>query len=107
MVGIADVEIDLNLAEDRALPVQTYASCDGVWKAQRLIRGEPKLVSTRRRDHEAADSWRTLVELGSELAIDQAKVGQWGRVAKCEAVEARALFMLMQYVVDLIAESAR
>ena len=107
MIGIADVEIDLNLAEDRALPVQTYASCGGRWKAQRLSRREPDLVSARRRDHEAADSWRTPVELGSELAIDQAKVGHWGRVAKCEAVEARALSMLMEYVIDLIAEFAR
>lgn len=69
--------------------------------------GVPDLISTRLRDHEAARFRCTLVELGSELAIDQAKVGQRRRVAKREAMEARAFFMLLEYVVDLIAEFAR
>jgi hypothetical protein len=68
-----------------------------------LSRGVTDLIPARLRDHEAA----RIAKLGGELAIDQAKVGQWRRVAKREAMEARAFFMLMEYVVDLIAEFAR
>lgn len=99
MISITDVEIDLELLKD--------APREDIWKAYRLSRGVPDLVSARLRDHEAAHSRCTLVEFGGKLAIDQAKVGQRRRVAKCEAMESRARFVLMEYVVNLVAELAR
>lgn len=47
------------------------------------------------------------VELGSKLAADKAKVRQLDRVAEGQAVESRALFMLVEDVVDVVAQLAR
>ena len=74
---------------------------------ERLSFWVPDLVSARLRDDKAAARRRALVGLGSKLAIDQAQVGQRSRVAKGQAVESRALFMLVEYVVDLVAQLAR